>query len=306
MTKMPFPVLRPSQLPELTFHRPESLHELLGLLESGAHPIAGGTDILLWASHDGRPAELAWTCLVDDLQHFETGNDPFRVGAAIKLSTLLCSAEFRAGAPAVFDGVKVIGSVQMRNQATLLGNVCTASPAGDTLPGLLVHGAVLETINVSGGKRRLALDEFLLAPGVNKLQAGELATSISIRPLVPGEASAFRRFTERRSLDLAFASVAARISFEEDGQTVRKARLALGAVGPCAFMAADAAAALDGRPLNAASLSRCAEAAAEYCSPISDHRASSDYRRQLVKVLVHDVVTEIQGQADASRRMESA
>ena len=96
-------------------------------MENGAHPIAGGTDILLWASHDGRPDELAWTCLVDDLQHFETGNDPIRVGAAVKLSTLVRSAAFRAGAPAVFDGVKVIGSVQMRNQATLLGNVCTSS-----------------------------------------------------------------------------------------------------------------------------------------------------------------------------------
>jgi carbon-monoxide dehydrogenase medium subunit len=165
---------------------------------------------------------------------------------------------------------------------------------------------MLETINASERKRRLALEDFLLAPGVNELKSGELVTSISIRPLGSGEASAFRRFTERRSLDLAFASVAARISFEEDGLTVRKARLALGAVGPCAFMAADAATALHGSPLNQANLSLCAEAAAESCSPISDHRASADYRRQLVKVLVHDVVTDIQSRADTSRRMESA
>ena len=306
MTTMHFSVLRPSHLPELTFHRPETLHDLLGLLESGVHPIAGGTDILLWASRDGRPTELAWTGMVEELQLFETGQDPLRVGAAVKLSTLVRSAAFRASAPAVFDGVKVIGSVQMRNQGTLLGNVCTSSPAGDTLPGLLVHGAVLETINNSGRKRRLALEEFLLAPGVNTLEAGELATSISISPLGPREASAYGRYTERRSLDLAFASVAARISFEADGQTVRKAWLALGAVGASAFMATDAATALHGSPLNQASLSRCAEAAAESCSPISDHRASADYRRQLVKVVVRDVVTCAQSRADASRPMEPA
>ena len=104
--------------------------------------------------------------------------------------------------------------------------------------------------------------------------------------------SVFQRFTQREALDLAFASVSARLAYEPDGKTVRAARLALGAVDETVIEAPDAAAVLVGHSLDEALLSRCAEAAAQACSPISDLRASADYRRQLIKALVIDVVAE--------------
>ncbi len=295
-------VLRPAYLPELELHRPAKLDELLRHLADGARPLAGGTDILLWASQRGAPRRLVWTGGVDALHVFECGDDPLRVGAAVAVAHLVRSAAFRTAVPAVVDGAQLIGSLQLRNQATLVGNICTASPAGDTIPGLLVHDAVVEIVATLGDRRRLGLNDFLVGPGRSGLRHDELAIAVTLSRLGPREASAYRRFTQRNALDLAFASVAARLAFESDGRTVSAARLALGAVAPVALEVPEAAATLVGQPLNEATLRACAEAAAEACSPISDQRASADYRRQLVMTLVHDVVGETARRAQASER----
>ena len=173
-----------------------------------------------------------------------------------------------------------------------MGNVCTASPAGDTLPGLLVHDAVVEIASSGDNRRTINLSDFLKGPGKTDLKPGELCTALSFSPLQEGEVSHYKRFTERKALDLAFASVAARLRFDSDGHTVTAARLALGSVGSTAIDASEATEILIGQQLSEGSLHSCAQAAAEICSPISDHRASADYRRQLIKVLVGDVVTE--------------
>ena len=293
-------VLRPSHLPELELHLPTSLDEVRRHLADGGHPLAGGTDILLWASQRGEPRRLVWTGGVSELHTFDCDGDRLRVGGAVTLARVVRSAAFRNAAPAVVDGAQSIGSVQLRNQATLVGNICTASPAGDAIPGLLVHDAVVEIVSPSGDRRRLDLDRFLLGPGQTGLTRGELAVAVSLSRLAPGEVSAYRRFTQREALDLAFASVAVRLAFEPDGRTVNGARLALGAVAPTVLDAAEAAATLVGRPITDAALDACAETAAAACAPISDHRASAEYRRQLVKVLVRDVVGEACRRAQGS------
>ena len=290
-------VLPSSYLPELELNCPTDLDEVFVQLAGGAHPLAGGTDILLWASHRGEPRQLVWTGGIAELQNFDDAGDEWSIGAGVPVARLIRSASFRAAAPAVADGAQSIGSVQLRHQATLIGNVCTASPAGDTLPGLLVHDAVVEIASSGDERRKIDLADFLVGPGKTDLKAGELCLGISVSPLKEREASHYKRFTERKALDLAFASVAARLKFQPDGETVSDARLALGAVGPTAFEASDAAAILIGNPLTESALQRCAEAAAEICTPISDHRASADYRRQLIRVLVADVVTETAGRA---------
>jgi CO/xanthine dehydrogenase FAD-binding subunit len=294
-------ILRPIRLPELDLHIPADLDELLAQLASGTHPFAGGTDILLWASQRGEPRRLVWTGGIGALHAFEPEGDPIEVGAAVPLSRVVRSAALRAGAPAVAEGAQSIGSVQLRNQGTLVGNVCTASPAGDTLPGLLVHDARVEILGPSGNRRRLDLKDFLLGPGRTALEPGELVAGVSLSRLGPREASSFLRFTQRQSLDLAIASVAARIGLEADGHTVRAARLALGAVAPTAIEAEEAAAMLVGGPITEGGLRACAEAAAEACAPISDHRASADYRRHLVRTLVRDAIEASRRRAQGTR-----
>jgi len=288
----PSSVLPASNLPELDLHCPTTLDDAFTGLANGAHPLAGGTDVLLWASQRGGPRQLVWTGAIPELQTIEANVDNFRVGAAVPIARLVRSSSFRTAAPAVTEGAQSIGSVQIRNQATLMGNVCTASPAGDTLPGLLVHDGIVEIASGDGSRRQVKLVDFLIGPGQTGLKAGELCIAISLTPLAAGEISFYKRFTERNALDLAFASVAARLKFEPDGVTVNAARLALGAVGPVVIDASEAAAILIGKPLTVQAMQKCAGGAAEICAPITDHRASADYRRQLIKVLVADVITE--------------
>ncbi len=289
--------LAASYLPGLELRCPTDLGEAFVQLEKGAIPFAGGTDILIWASQRGEPCKLVWTGGIPKLQTFDLDGEVLNIGAALPVARIVRSKEFRNAAPAVAEGAQSIGSVQLRNQATLMGNVCSASPAGDTLPGLLVHDAVVEIASSADASREVELSEFLVGPGKTDLNPGELCTGLKLSPLAFGESSHYERFTQRNALDLAFASVAARLKMEPDGRTISSARLALGAVGPTPLDASDAAAVLVGKPLSENTLRVCAEAAAETCSPISDHRASADYRRQLVRVLVSDVVTETEKRA---------
>ncbi|MGI9234287.1 MAG: FAD binding domain-containing protein [Woeseiaceae bacterium] len=284
--------LRPTQLPDIELHRPTTQGDLLRHLSDGAFVLAGGTDLVLWASQSGKPNRLVWSGGIEEFHCIEIDPTRIRVGAAVTLSRLVRSNSFRVAASAVFDGAQLIGSVQLRNQATLVGNLCTASPAGDTIPGLLVHDATVETTSASGKRREVDIGSFLIGPGKTDLGADEIVTAVKLTPLGRGEASCFRRFTQREALDLAFASVAARVAFEPDGSTVRDVRLALGAVDKTVIEAPDAAAILKGRALNDTALRECADAAAETCSPISDHRASARYRRQLVRALIIDVVAQ--------------
>jgi CO/xanthine dehydrogenase FAD-binding subunit len=292
MPKASASTLRPAQLPDIDLHCPEALADVFVRLRDGASVLAGGTDMLLWASQSGAPDHLVWTGGVEELHSLDIDDQAIRIGAAVTMSTLVRSGKFRQSAPAVADGAALIGSVQMRNQATLIGNLCTASPAGDTIPGLIVHDASIEIAASSGDRRRVDIASFITGPGQTILKPDELVTSLYLLPLAEGESSAFQRFTQREALDLAFASVAARLAYESDGQTIRKARLALGAVDASVIEAPEAAAMLTGNSLDDAVLRECAEAAAQACSPISDLRASADYRRQLIKALVIDVVTE--------------
>ena len=284
------PVLRPSYLPPVELHRPNDLGELFACVAAGASPLAGGTDLVVWASQRGEPRQLAWTGGIDEWHIVDISGQQVRIGAAVPLSRIARSGELRSLISAVIEGASVVGSVQLRNQATLVGNVCTASPGGDTLPGLYVHDAMVDVVNAAGSHRSIKISEFICAPGKTNLAPGELVAGVTVRGLGPLEGSAFCRFTQRNALDLALASVAARVRFESDEQTVAQASIALGAVGPTVLDAGQAAALLVGRTLEPTQLRECANLAAECCQPITDHRASADYRRQLVRALTEEIV----------------
>lgn len=287
--------LRPSHLPEIRLHCPSGLHEVFAHMADGARLLAGGTDILLLAGQRGKPDWLVWTGGIEALGEFDAEGETIRVGASVPLASMIRSRSFRAAAPAVADGARVVGSPQLRNQATMVGNVCTASPAADMVPGLLVHDCAVEIINREHQRRRVALKDFTLGPATTVLGEGELVSGLMLSRLGGNETSAYQRFTYRKALDLAFASVAARLEYEQDGQTIKSARLALGAVGPTVIDAGAAADMLIGHPLDEHRLSICAAAASQLCDPISDHRATARYRRQLIGALVGDVVRQAAG-----------
>lgn len=264
---------------------PTSLAELTELMDEGFCALAGGTDVLVAAGQTGEPHRVASTSRVAELAGLDMEPDTVRVGGSVVLSRLARDQAVRAGVPALIDGAELVGSIQLRNSATLVGNLCTASPAGDTIPGLFVHDAVIKTVNSAGVTRVIAVRDFFTGPRQTVLAVDELVTTVSLTPLISGEGSAYRRFTERNALDPAFAGVAGKVCLEPDGETVRSASLALGAVAPTVIDASKVADSLVGRPLGGVQLQAVAEAAAAVCEPISDLRCSADYRRQLVRVL---------------------
>ncbi|MCP5027871.1 MAG: hypothetical protein GY929_16475 [Actinomycetia bacterium] len=289
--------LRPSLLPSLELEAPSSIEELTALVARGFTPIGGGSDVLLAAAHTGSPSRLAYTGHVPEFSALEVDATEVTIGAAVTLGRLVRADEARSAVAAITDGAQQIGSAQLRNTATVIGNLCTASPAGDTLPGQFVHRAQVDFVDSAGSRRSVPVADFATGPGSTSLDADEIVIAVRVEACGPNEGSAYRRFTERNAIDLAFAGVAARVAFEEDEQTVRSLHLALGAVGPTVVDASREGAALLGGPLTAERVAEVAATAAASCSPISDHRCSADFRRQLIRVLTIEAIDDAASRA---------
>jgi carbon-monoxide dehydrogenase medium subunit len=184
----------------------------------------------------------------------------------------------RATFPALADAAATVGSVQIRNRATVVGNICHASPAADTVPALLIYGAEVN-ISSAQGARRMPLAEFLVGPGRTALERGELVTSIDLPVRPPGHREAFAKVTRRRGVDLATVNLACMV--DTQGRT----QFAYGAVGPRAFLVADESGVLADPSAQEATRERVLRDLLAHASPISDVRASREYREAMLQVM---------------------
>jgi carbon-monoxide dehydrogenase medium subunit len=254
------------------YARPETLDEAISLLDeygSDARVLAGGTDLIIRL----RDRTLTPTVVVDVKRIPDLAPSIKRVDGVLRFSAGTTMTDVfehpfvRSTFPALADAASIIGSVQIRNRATLVGNQCNASPAADTAPVLLVFGALLVVAGTSG-ERRVQLNDFFVRSGVTTLQPGELVTAIEVPiPSAPA-GSAFARRTRRRGHDLASVTMA--VSVATGGAT----RLAYGSVGPRPLVFASDA----GEP----PLEEWFAAATP--SPTS-MRASAEYRHAMLRVL---------------------
>ncbi len=265
------------------YARPRTVSEAVALLEEygpDARLLAGGTDLLI-RFRDGsiRPR------LVIDLKQIAELRPAIRVEdgyLSISASTVmtdivedgLVQRHFRALAEAAV----VVGSVQIRNRATLAGNICNASPAADTVPPLLVYGAGVKLISASGD-RTVLLEDFLVGPGRTSLRRGEIVASVDLP--IPGSrvGAAFGRVTRRRGTDLATINLSCLVT--EQGVT----RFAFGAVGPKAILAVDETGLLADPHADEEARRRVLEDLIADTSPITDVRASRQYRRAMLLVV---------------------
>lgn len=273
---------------------PESLEEALQLLRQegpGARVLAGGTDLFVAMKEKGLRAE----CLVDikrisELRGIGMAEDGrLRIGAATTLHEIERSETVKRVHPLLSEAVGTIGSFQVRNRGTIGGNLANASPAADSAPALLVSDAELELVS-AGGVRIVPVEAFFRGPGQSVLEEDEVLKCVFVPVPPPGMCSAYLKFGVRRAMEISIVSVAVSLVLDEGG-VCRRARVALGSVAPTPLRARRAEAVLLGR-IERERLEEAAEEAVAEAKPITDLRASAEYRRHIVRVLVKRAVRE--------------
>jgi carbon-monoxide dehydrogenase medium subunit len=252
--------------------------------------VAGGTDLLPQLKNGvvsaRRVVDLSGVPALKVLE--PTAEGGLRVGAAVSARTLERSQPVRSRFAALAEGASVVGSYQIRNLATLGGNLSNAAPSADMAPPLLALDADLVIAGLRG-RRRVPADDFFLGVRRTVLAPDELLVEIVIPAPEHGSGGTYVRHTPRRELDIAVVGVASQLTVR-DGRCV-KARIALAAIAPVPLRASAAEARLQGESISPALIDEAADLAVAATSCISDQRGSADFRRHLVRVLTRRTLT---------------
>jgi CO/xanthine dehydrogenase FAD-binding subunit len=285
------------------YEAPDTLQAAVALLAGAtgmSRILAGGTDVIVQMETDLiEPALLVDIKKIRETRQIARENGGFRIGAAVPAMEIVEHAAFSKAWPGVVDGVKLIGSIQIKGRASIGGNVCNASPAADSVPALVAAGAIARIIGPNG-VRDLPVEQLPLGPGKTSLAKGEIVVSFFL-PARPAHASdAYQRFTPRTEMDIAVVGVAVNLALDAGG-TCMAARVALGAVAPTVLLVKDAANALIGTHLDDDALDRLAKAASAACRPIDDKRGTKEYRVKVAGVLARRTAQQALERARKSR-----
>ena len=265
------------------FYEPTTLAEASRLFaEEHAQLLAGGTDLVIgMKALTETPESVISLQKIPGLTGITTEADnSISIGALTKVREVEVSGDVQQHHTALAEGASEIGSIQIRNLATIGGNIAHASPAADTVAGLLVADAQVD-IASADGERSVPIDELFTGPGQTVLAPGEIITRFRLPS--PASGSHYIKHKIREVMDLAFIGVAAAINI--DNGTITDARIGLAAVAPTPIRATEAEALLKGNAPTAELLEQAGEAAAAATSPISDLRCSAEHRKEMVDVL---------------------
>ncbi len=281
-------------LPQFEYLAPTTIGEACNLLlelGEGAKVMAGATDLI----PPMRDKAIAPEYLIDlkkipgldQLTYDE--EEGLKIGAMTTLRTLETSPLVKEKNPAVAHAAKVVASTQIRMKGTMAGNICNASPSCDSAPNLLAQGAKI-LVQGPDKDRVIKIEDFFLGVKKTSLEPGEIVTGIVIPPLKENEAAAYIKHAVRKAMDLAIIGVAVKIKVEEGICT--DAKIALGAVATTPIRAPKAEAALIGKPLTDEAIVKASEEAMASCDPISDIRASKEYRKDMVRVFTKRAIRQ--------------
>ena len=275
---------------DYAYAAPTSLEEALSVLESQANDgqrtqiLAGGTDVLVqMRSVDKEPRTLVDIKYIAEPNELSIGADEIFIGAAIPSAALNENDELKGLLPGLIEAADLIGSTQIQGRATIGGNLCNSSPAGDTIPALVVVSAVC-VIASPGGSREVAVGDFVTGVGENCLESNEILVGLKIPRPGNNSADAYLRFIPRTEMDIAVAGAAVALTLDEGG-TCTSARVAIGAVAPTVLLVEAASAALVGTKVDDDALNAAAAACSDAASPITDKRGTVEYRTKVVGVL---------------------
>lgn len=270
------------------YHEPASVREAVDLATrfgADARFLAGGTDLLIQM----RRGQLAPRHVIG--LHRVPGLDGIEVNGAVRLGALVTHRRLerapQLGGPlqALIEGAEVVGGHQIRNVATVGGNIVNASPAADVVPVLLALDAEVTCVG-PGGERSLPLEAFASAPGVTARRPDELLTRVDFAHPAPHTATAFLKAGRRRAMEISLVCVAVRLTLDAERERCLDARIALGAMGPTTLRAREAERRLQAGPITDEALRSAGQVAAGECRPITDVRASARYRALLAATLV--------------------
>ncbi len=266
------------------YHRPDSLDEALRLKKkiSGSRFIAGGTDLMVQIKNkEIHPQALISLRSIPGLSGIEV-NETARIGSLTTISDIARNEELKDRIPLLPDAAKRVGSVQIRNVATIGGNLCNCSPCSDlALPLLVLEASVKTRSNLT--THEIPIEEFFLGPGQSCLSPDEIMTEILLDAPAPQARTLFLK-KGRVKMDLAIASVA--ILLELEGKKCLKARIAAGSVAPVPLRLKEVENLLEGATLTTATVIEAKNLAETSVSPITDIRSTEEYRRSIIGVYV--------------------
>jgi CO/xanthine dehydrogenase FAD-binding subunit len=270
---------------------------LLAQHRAEAKPLAGGTDLIPQV----RRREIAAPRLFVDLKGIPgldtityDSKKGLTIGALATITSVERSPLVREHYPVLANALRTMACPQVRNRGTITGNLCSAVPSADSAPGLLVLEAMLKLVN-QNGERVVPITDFFTGPRKTILADDELLTEIHIPSLPPKYKGIYLKLSPRKSMDLAVVGVAALVV--RDGDVCKDVRIALGAVAPTPMRAQQAELALLGKKLTLQSIEEAARVASTECRPIDDHRASAEYRCDMVYVLTRRALAQIKEEA---------
>jgi CO/xanthine dehydrogenase FAD-binding subunit len=269
---------------------PETVKQALDVLAEHrsagrrAQVMAGGTDLLVQIrTLDGSPRTIVDIKKLAETNRLEVGANEIYIGAAIPGAKLTASRPLAACLPGLVEAVDLIGSTQIQGRASLGGNLCNASPAGDTIAALVANAGMC-VIAAPGGQRELPVEQFVVGVGKNALQPGEFLLGIKFKRPASRTGDAYLRFIPRTEMDIAVAGAGVSVTLDAKG-VCTAARVAIAAVAPTVILVPAAGKALVGSTLDEKALDAAGAACSAAASPISDKRGTADYRRKVVAVL---------------------
>ena len=275
---------------DYAYAAPTSVEEALSVLESQANDgqrtqiLAGGTDVLVqMRSIDKEPRTLVDIKHLAETNELSIGADEIFIGAAIPSAALNENDELKGLLPGLIEAADLIGSTQIQGRATIGGNLCNSSPAGDTIPALVAVSAVC-VIASPGGSREVDVGDFVTGVGQNCLESNEFLVGLKIPRPGNNSADAYLRFIPRTEMDIAVAGAGVALTLD-DGGICTAARVAIGAVAPTVLLVEAAASALVGTKVDDDALNAAAAACSDAASPITDKRGTVEYRKKVVGVL---------------------
>ena len=275
---------------EFKYLSPKTLNEALSLLEKykykSARILAGGTDLLVkMKTIDLKTDYLINIKNIPEFNFIDT-IDGLKIGAAVPLSHIERIGKVKERYPALYEGIKSMAAIAVRNMGTIAGNICNASPAADTVPSLIAYDTEVKLVS-KRGERTVLVEDFITGVSRTMIEADEIISQVNIPEINKNSGSAFSK-KSRVKADIAKINLA--VYLEREGNICKDCKIVLGSVAVKAIRAKEAEGLLKGQTVSASLIDKAAEKASEEIKPIDDIRSSVEYRTDIARVMVEDTI----------------